>query len=367
MLDLIIDGQYGSTGKGKLAAYLCEKHSYAAAVCEYSSNAGHTAVLEGKKHVLRQLPVAVLDPECALYIGPGAAIDVDLLLQEVDRYDAGDRLHIHHNAAIITKEDIEIERGLTSIASTMKGCGSALARKVMRQATLAGSDSRLSRFVGKFDTLHDILLDAPVLGETAQGFSLCNNGPFYPRCTAKTMSTGAFLDRLGGIHPDFLGDTYLCVRTFPIRVGNIVHDGVEVGTSGGHYADQHEVKWEDIPGNVTPETTTVTGRVRRVFTWSREQYLEAFHKFRPDFVFLNFVNYLDPEVSRVREDDTEFRRFQAWNLIQEKVYDLLVPNETDRIHPVAQILLGTGAAQSEMLTIDLDRTSRPVLSVSTSE
>ena len=81
------------------------------------------------------------------------------------------------------------------------------------------------------------------------------------------------------------------LRTFPIRVGNINDEstGRELGFSGGHYPDQKEVSWDEL--GVEAEITTVTKRVRRVFTFSRLQILDTFSLVRPDVVFLSFCNY----------------------------------------------------------------------------
>ena len=73
-------------------------------------------------------------------------------------------------------------------------------------------------------------------------------------------------------------------RTLPIRVG---------GTSGDCYADQEELTWEEL--DLPPERTTVTNRVRRIFTYSKMQIEEACWWCRPDLVFLNFANYVDKQ------------------------------------------------------------------------
>lgn len=41
--------------------------------------------------------------------------------------------------------------------------------------------------------------------------------------------------------------------------------------------------------------TTVTGRVRRVFTWSNTQFKDAVKANSPSVIFLNFCNYLRTE------------------------------------------------------------------------
>jgi len=75
----------------------------------------------------------------------------------------------------------------------------------------------------------------------------------------------------------------------PIRVG---------GNSGGFYSDQEEIKFGDI--GQKDEFTTVTGRLRRVFTWSQLQIEEAVMACQPDIVFLNFCNYDPNNVDKVK-------------------------------------------------------------------
>ena len=84
----------------------------------------------------------------------------------------------------------------------------------------------------------------------------------------------------------------MTVRTFPIRVGNIVDEtGQVLGYSGGVYPDQQEMTWEDFP-NVAPERTTVTKRIRRIFTFSDQQYRDSVARLRPDIVHVGFCDYL---------------------------------------------------------------------------
>jgi len=77
------------------------------------------------------------------------------------------------------------------------------------------------------------------------------------------------------------------VRTYPIRVGSTEN------SSGPCYVDKHELSWEDL--GVEPEMTTVTKRVRRVFTWSNVQFMDAVFANSPSVIFCNFLNYLKPE------------------------------------------------------------------------
>jgi adenylosuccinate synthase len=90
------------------------------------------------------------------------------------------------------------------------------------------------------------------------------------------------------IAPRHLARTYMAIRTFPIRVGNV--DG---HSSGTWYHDQSEVTWDELRRE--PEITTVTKRIRRVATFSPSQFVEACHANDPDFVFVSHMDYLDAE------------------------------------------------------------------------
>jgi adenylosuccinate synthase len=84
----------------------------------------------------------------------------------------------------------------------------------------------------------------------------------------------------------------MVVRTLPIRVG---------GNSGPYYSDQIETSWEEL--NLPPEYTTVTKRVRRVFTFSNQQFKEALLANRPDYVAVSHLDYIaDPDnfIERLR-------------------------------------------------------------------
>src|SRR5574337_359110 len=43
-IDLVMDFQYGSTGKGAIAGYLAKRGDYDTAVCSFGTQAGHTYI-----------------------------------------------------------------------------------------------------------------------------------------------------------------------------------------------------------------------------------------------------------------------------------------------------------------------------------
>lgn len=311
-LNVIIDGQWGSTGKGKLAGYLTEQYQPDAVICDFMPNAGHTFVEDdGTKHVFKQLPVAAtrcFDP-IPIFVGPHAAIDVETLLYEIAMERCGARVMIHPLATVITKQDKEQEAGTTGyIAATCKGGHAANARKALREGTthLARDVQELRPFIGDVhEAVQDIVKSGgKVLAETAQGFDLgLNHGTAYPYVTGRDCLVGRVFDN-AGVSPRHMGNVIVSLRTYPIRVGN-----TEGGNSGPCYTDQRELTWDELSQTenmkISPETTTVTGRIRRVFTMSHNQIRRMCAYLEPNFAFLNFVNYwaggtMDPRVQAMR-------------------------------------------------------------------
>lgn len=299
-LDVVLDGQFGSTGKGLLASVLAEYNSYHLFMTNNGPNAGHTAYYGDRKIVAKQLPVGAIYQFLKtgviplIYLNAGAIIEPTTLIKECQEFGiAPSEVIIHPNAAVIWPEHIEEESdtssGAAKIASTGKGVGAALAAKIQRKAcNIAKTEPRLELFDRRALRLDRMIQDGlKALYEIPQGFSLGINSEFYPNVTSRECNVMQGLSD-AHVHPDFVRRTYMCIRTYPIRVGNTSH-----GYSGDCYPDQKEVTWEEI--KKTPETTTVTGRVRRVFTFSDSQYGRALSVNRPNVVFANFMNYLTEE------------------------------------------------------------------------
>lgn len=295
----IVDGQFGSTGKGLMASVYAES---GAGLIDYVTtnagpNSGHTAYspVDGKQIVTRQIPVAsvvlrLLGHQHNSYLNAGAIIDPEVLWEEIETWGFGPPYFgIHPNAALIEKQDREAEANPESstarIASTGKGVGSALSRKIMREGNVAGMRYGWWANCLSVHNLAEKSRDATVLVETAQGFSLGVNGEFYPHTTSRDCTT---LQAAADAHipHTHIKQVIACYRTLPIRVGNTA-----VGNSGSHYHDQAELAWDKL--GLEPELTTVTKRVRRVFSWSRVQFRESVAVNRPTVILLNFCNYLE--------------------------------------------------------------------------
>ena len=326
--NIVTDGQWGSTGKGAVTTALAYKYRPAFLSTTNMANAGHTAVYkDDSKFIAKALPSASAlnswtsnsdDPyEPIVVVGSTAAFNLEQLLQEIEFCKLGsDQVLIHSRAGVITNEQKEQENststGTKHIASTMQGCGAFLADKIMRRPNLklARDYKELDQYISKEpnqynETLPVYLSQAmnngsTILHEGSQGFSLdINHGSHYPYCTSRgTTAIQNAADM--GINQFQIGDVYLVIRPYPIRVGNVVEEGKTLGVSGGCYKDHEEITWAQVaqaagaPPEVTAgELTTVTKRLRRVFSFSKQQLREAALVNGATRIALNFANYID--------------------------------------------------------------------------
>jgi len=327
--NLVIDGQWGSTGKGNIATFLAWKYGVKCASTTNLPNAGHTAIcnVNGKeyKFISKVIPASCIlnklgyDMRC--YIGAGAGFTVERLMQELrecdyisDELPTSKKVHIHPRAMIVTEDHAKMERTDTKhIASTMQGSGAVQAEKLMR-----GAEVKLARdmldwgVVTNQDAQGDVypLFSEQVilmmkneytwLHEGSQGFSLgVNHGSHYPQCTSRECTPMQMMADMGVPH-QWAGDIYMVIRPFPIRVGNVMEDGKTVGYSGDCYPHQNEITWEQVtreagapPLVAKGELTTVTKRLRRVFSYSATQLQYAVMVTGATKIALNFANYLD--------------------------------------------------------------------------
>lgn len=177
---------------------------------------------------------------------------------------------------------------------------------------------------------------------------------FFPACTSRNINPAAFMGA-SFVPAQLIGSVFLNLRTYPIRVGdnsnangNIILkfvDGsensyadtdsimlddecviysakefasvadkfkgktikgkefkciIKLGSSGGCYPDQKEITWDDISrltGVTTKEQTSLTKRIRRVFDKSVMQLQNSTMVCMPTHISINFVNYLDNNIS----------------------------------------------------------------------
>lgn len=293
-VDVIVDLQFGSTGKGAIAGYLGVNGDYDVVVGANRPNAGHTFIDKYDNVMIHKvLPNAIVGGSVrTVLIGGGAVFSEEQLYKEIDHLALcgyrGTDILIHESAVVLQSAHKEVEAELSRIGSTQQGAMAAVIDKMSRNmedsplAKDAGLDSDYVRVISQNEYL-GVLHDAKsVLLEGAQGYSLGIDAGFWPYCTSRNCTVAQFLAD-AGVPAGMLRKVIGTARTFPIRVA---------GNSGHGYFDQKETTWAEI--GQEEEFTTVTKKMRRVFTFSMIQIEEAIAANLPDEIFLNFVNYLPP-------------------------------------------------------------------------
>jgi adenylosuccinate synthase len=192
------------------------------------------------------------------------------------------------------------------------------------------------------------------LHEGSQGYALSiDHGSHYPSCTSRNCTLQAAMDHMA-IPPSMMGDVYLNLRTFPIRVGNVYEDGVQKGYSGDFYSDCEELTWDQIakqsgmPSEEAEklgerERTTVTKRIRRVSTFSWIGLKDAVRTNGVTKISVNFVQYLNWKDAGIKGGRTSFNKLskESREFIQ-KVED---------VANVPVVLIGTGAHHKEIINL----------------
>ncbi|MDB4490259.1 adenylosuccinate synthetase [bacterium] len=392
--NVVTDGQWGSCGKGLIATAVADKFKPEVISTTNMANAGHTAVNEdGREFIAKAIPSGAAlnlwrdDYDPFIIVGSSAAFHLDKLLEEIHHCDVQDRFIVHDRAGVITSEhqnaENDLQKGTKHIASTMQGCGAFLSDKVMRRKSLklARDYEQLKPYLAsrfsqinqktpiKFQNpemgglensqsqdifpspqegnnnrqalpliLKDLLLNGgSIIHEGSQGFSLdINHGSHYPQCTSRGTTAVQNLADMGLAAND-MGDVYLVIRPYPIRVGNVIENDQMVGYSGDAYPGQNELEWSDVasmagapPEVMAGELTTVTKRLRRVFEFSEQQLLEAVVSNGATRIALNFANYIDWSCYGVGN----------WDELPAKVIDFI--NKIEDIAQVPVTVVGTG-------------------------
>lgn len=297
---VVVGGQYGSEGKGKVSAFITKQENIDICVRCGGPNSGHSFVDEsGQTIVVRQLSTGFVNPRTRLLIPAGAQIDPLVLRQEIETLRIpAERIGIDRNAFIIEEKDREEERRLhlrERLSSTLCGVGAAQARRVLR-----GEDARLAKdvtqehpWIGKCITdVSDEVNTAidhekKVLIEGTQGFGLSlYHSEHYPKTTSRDTTAAGFLSEVG-VSPRLVTEIVVVFRTFPIRVA---------GDQAGPMKD--EITWEQLQresGYPHPieEWTTVTRKLRRVARFDWELARRAIALNRPTRLAANGLDYID--------------------------------------------------------------------------
>jgi len=167
---VIVGGQWGDEGKGKIIDLLAEK---AKIVARFSGgdNAGHTVINPFGEFRLHLVPSGIFYPHVTCIIGNGVAINPAVLLKEMDdlqNHGVGiSRLFISARAHLIMPYHIlldrleEERRSKGALGTTLRGIGPVFADKVARLGIRAGDlldrDVFLSRLKSALELKNIIL------------------------------------------------------------------------------------------------------------------------------------------------------------------------------------------------------------------
>lgn len=292
-LTVVVGGQYGSEGKGKMVSYLAMQNPGSIVVRCGGTNAGHTANFPNQQILCRVLPIAVFDETAILCISAGACISVDLLFDEMEKYHVSPRrVRIDPHAMLIEERDYEEEKSRSlsrKIGSTLSGTGAATSRKIWRSdgVRLAKDETQLCDMVQSVSAVVEggLAEGRNVIIEGTQGYGLSIHHGTYPYVTSRDTTAAGFCSE-SGVSPRAVDRIIMVVRTYPIRVA---------GNSGPLHG---EITWREIekrsgyPYEVV-EYTTVTKNIRRVGEFDFDLFRRAIAVNRPSEIAIHGVDYLN--------------------------------------------------------------------------
>lgn len=303
LVDVLVGGQYGSEGKGNIAYYLAPDYDILMRVG--GPNAGHKVPTEPEPYTHRLLPSGTqANLDALLVIGPGATLDLDVLLTEIAECGVeASRLVIDPQAMIIEAEDKAVEQAIVaSIGSIGRGGGAAAARRIRgRNDKTVKPEVRLARDVNELQAFirsaAEVLEAAYAKGqriliEGTQGTSLSLFHGDYPYVTSRDTTTAGTLAE-AGIAPARVRRVIMVTRTYPIRVGS-----PQDATSGPM---SQEIDWSDIAERSGhdedalrgTEKGSVSGNNRRVGEFDWRQLRRAAELNGATDIALTFTDYLN--------------------------------------------------------------------------
>lgn len=310
LVDVIVGGQFGSEGKGQIAAHIAPEYDCLLRVG--GPNAGHTVYEEPDKHVFHLLPSGSWRNQNAkLVLGPGSVINIDKILHEINKYGIVDeftrRLTIDENAIIISQSDIDIEDSLKgTIGSTGQGVGMATAGNIIER--LKGEDKhkaknflKLKPFIGSTSEVLEALYrnNKRILLEGTQGTGLSLHHGIYPFVTSRDTSVSGCLSE-AGISPKRVKKIIMVTRTYPIRVGGTSGPFVSNEISMAEVAKRSGKNAKDL---IAKEITTTTRKNRRIAEFSWSLFRKACELNSPTDIALTFADYLSTANEKARRYD----------------------------------------------------------------
>ena len=239
------------------------------------------------------LPSAVLSKTTRLLIGAGVVIDPEILLNEIEKYNAHDRVFIDSQCGIIEPRHIESDKSQTlkgRIGTTGSGTGPANADRAMRTLHLAREMKDLTLYLDDVSNSINFALDRneSVLVEGTQGTFLSVYHGTYPYVTSKDVTASAICADVG-LGPKRVDDIILVFKAYVTRVG--------LGPL------EKEINKKEAQKRGWFEVATVTGRERRAAPFNFELAKKAISLNSATQLAVTKLDVVFPECAHVREYD----------------------------------------------------------------
>ncbi len=258
-VDIVVGGQAGDEGKGKIAAYLAHEGDYDYSVRVGGPNAGHTVFFEGRIYALKTVPSGFVNKKTKLVLGAGTYIIPDWLEKEIKLTGSQDRFIIDPHAVIIeprhTLAEKSDKRMMGKIGSVGTGLGAAVVERIERKSLRFAKDHpRLKKYVQDVPAVLNKALEKGrrVLLEGTQGMKLSNLHGEYPHVTSRDTTASTFMGE-AGLGPKYAGDVYVIFKPYVTRVG-----------PGPVSQELRDVKKLGVYHTTGREVGSVSGRLRRV-------------------------------------------------------------------------------------------------------
>lgn len=258
-VDIVVGGQAGDEGKGKISAYLAWTGNYDYCIKVGGPNAGHTVFFKNKIYPLKTVPSGFVNKKAKLVLGAGTYLILDWLFKEIKDTDTDSRLSIDPNAVVIEKRQIEIERSndriMKTIGSVGTGLGVAIGDRIARkEIRFAKDEPSLKKYIRNVPEMLNNALEKgkKVLLEGTQGFKLSLLHGEYPYVTSRDTTASTFLAE-AGLGPKYVRDIYVVFKPYVTRTGP--------GPLENEVRDAEVLKKVHTRGR---EVGSVSGRLRRV-------------------------------------------------------------------------------------------------------
>lgn len=144
----VVGLQWGDEGKARVIDFLTEKSDFVVRF-QGGSNAGHTVVANGQKHVFHLIPSGVLHDKVVCLIGPGVVLDPWSLKEEIDDIkatipDIEKRIVISAGCHLVMPYHRQLDmvyenlKGDSKIGTTGRGIGPCYSDRALRHGIKVG-------------------------------------------------------------------------------------------------------------------------------------------------------------------------------------------------------------------------------------